>query len=704
MRVVRTLSRRSWILRCALAGIAVGVLTVLPDMPASAAASFTEPASDFVGTNQVVLQGTKDSGSALVLQRAGAGVVCTISASTATTWQCPALAVPNGEQTFTGDETLADDSVEPLDPLVLRVLGPPSLNGSGGEVTTTGRFTGLAEPGSSIQLQSSGNGPTQVHSCPPAVGSGFWSCVVALPEGEHEVRARQSLPSLGAEYSTFSPATTATIDRTSPAPPIISSPEDGDAVTGPEVVVSGTGEPDARVQVFTNGDIACGAEVDSFGRWTCTIALSRPGNWTVQALQRDIAGNFSAASARVGITASSTDAGQGNGGSPGSAPPPGSTPNDPDSADSDSARTPSPDPTSPPPSSPAPGDGGSAPPADGGLNSNWGTATGFGGSLPSAEQIVERGGWLIAPLVALAYLVFIALPLRAYATIVGPRLGTLPWRVTGRNRDDAIRSRSDAPGTGEHGADDAEASESTPERPLFSPVVVIVGTFVAAALIAALSGGITAEVRYLRLVAAIGLGLVLINIIGVALPARLAGRLVRTPVVVRLLPGILAVALLAALLSRFLELQPPVLLGVLLTALAVEPARLRARGAVAIAQIAGVATLALISWAAHTLLTPSLGFWMTFAAETMAAIALGGFGSLLVLLLPIRPFPGRELYSISRWGWVAVALTSATITGAIVASGASFPLLALGLIAAATAAVLTALSVWVRWVAPALDR
>ena len=141
----------------------------------------------------------------------------------------------------------------------------------------------------------------------------------------------------------------------------------------------------------------------------------------------------------------------------------------------------------------------------------------------------------------------------------------------------------------------------------------------------------------------------------------------------------------------------------LITDDALEPARLRARGGVAIAQIAGVATLSLLAWAAHTLLTPTFGFWETFAAETTAAIALGGFGSLLLLLLPIGGLPGRELYAISRGGWAVVALTSASITGAIVASGASFPLLALGLIALGIAAVLTALTVWVRWVAPALD-
>ncbi len=692
MRMARSSSPARWMPRAAIVATVAAALAVLPSAPAAAAASFTEPASDFTSTGQVVLQGTKSAGSAVELSRAGAGVVCTITASSATTWQCPTISVPNGEQTFTGVETLADDSVEALDPLVLRVLRPPALDGSGGQVTTTGRFTGQAEPGASIQLQSNGAGAPQQHSCPDAVGSGFWSCVVILPDGEHEVRARQSLPSLGPEYSTYSPATTATIDRTPPAAPLITSPQNGDAVSGPAVTVEGDGEPDARVQVFTNGDIACEADVEASGEWTCTLGLPGPGDWTLQALQRDVAGNFSSASARVDITASprDPDAGSGSPGGPGAPPAPAPQPGDTGSPEPDG--TPTPGPTEPSPSNPAPG--APAPPfggggGDGSPTSNWGTETGFGNSLPSAEQIIERGGWALAPLVALAYVLLIALPLRAYATIVGPRLGTSPWRLTGRNRQD------DEPDE-EHPSEDVE-------RPLLSPLLVVVATFAGAALIAALSGGVAAEVRYIRLMGAIGLGLVLLNLLAVVVPARIAGHVLRAPARARLLPGILIVALFAALLSRFLDLQPPVLLGVLLACLALEPARLRARGGVAIAQIAGVATLSLLAWAAHTLLTPTFGFWETFAAETTAAIALGGFGSLLLLLLPIGGLPGRELYAISRGGWAVVALTSASITGAIVASGASFPLLALGLIALGIAAVLTALTVWVRWVAPALD-
>ena len=51
------------------------------------------------------------------------------------------IAVPNGVHEFTGDETLADDSVVPMTPLTLRVLAAPALDGAGGSLLTTGRFS-----------------------------------------------------------------------------------------------------------------------------------------------------------------------------------------------------------------------------------------------------------------------------------------------------------------------------------------------------------------------------------------------------------------------------------------------------------------------------------------------------------------------------------------------------------------------------------
>lgn len=645
----------------AIASIAAVGLALVPADPAAAAAAFDVPASDFVAGSSVTLSGTKDAGSTLVIRRAGQ-VICTVADPDALTWECTGIAVPNGVHEFSGNETLTDASVAPMAPLTLRVLAAPALESVGGSLLTTGRFSGSAVAGASIQLQSVGPGGTIDHPCPAALPDGFWSCAVALESGQYQVRARQSSAAIGPEFSAYSAAVAVTIDRSAPAAPTITSPRSGLSTTR-TVTARGGGESDALLQVFIDGTLACETIVSPSGSWACPVRWPRPGAFTLQALQRDAAGNFSSSSPRVEVRfeppAPLDDV---------AAP---SLPNPTEST------IPLPTPSIPQaPGAPSPGpDTGADPPA-----SNWGTPTGFGSALPTAEQVAMRGGWAVAPLAGLAYLLLVALPLRAFATHVLPRLRRPGITLTGRNRG-------------------ARADEPVAAVP--SPLVVAAGALGGAAIIAALSGGVDAEVRYLRLTAAIGLGLLLLNLIGVLLPARIAGRVGRADVVVRLLPGILLVALAAALISRFGGLQPPLLAGVLIAASAAFGAGRRAQAGVAVAQTSGVAALALFGWAAHDVLTPSTGFWMTLASEAAAAVALGGLGSLLMLLLPVGPLPGRTLYGASPPAWAAVALVSATVAGAILVSGPAFPLTALVLAGAAFAGVLVAAVVWTRWVAPA---
>lgn len=656
----RTTARRGLAALVAVA-IAALPLALLPAAPAAAAAAFDVPPSDFVAGSTVTLSGSKDLGSTLVIRRDGQ-VVCTVTDPDAVVWECSGIAVPSGVLEFTGEETLADASVVDLAPLTLRVLAAPAIEGGGAAVTTTGLFSGSAQPGARIQLQSTSGGGTTVHPCPDALDSGFWSCAVDLASGAYQVRARQSSPAIGPEFSEYSAAVSAVIDRTAPSAPTITSPRPGTTPLG-VVTARGGGERGALLQLFVDGALVCETRVSSSGSWECPVRWPGAGEYTVQALQRDRAGNFSASSPRVDVRyAPPTAPAEGDGDVGASAPPP----------EPEQSAAPSPPPLtpqSPPPSAPAPP-----------VGVNWGTPTGFGGSLPTAADVIERGGWLVAPLAGIAYLVLVALPLRAFVTHVRPRLRGRRLALTGRNRG---------------------LSADEPRAAVFSPRLVAIGTLGGAAIIAALSGGIDGEVRYVRLTAAIGLGMVLLNLVGVLVPARIAGRVARVDVVVRLLPGILLVALAAALLSRFGGLQPPLLAGVLIAASAAIGSGRRAQAGIAVAQTSGVAALALVGWAVHDVLTPSTGFWMTAASETAAAVALGGLGSLLMLLLPVGPLPGRTLYAVSPPAWAMVALTSATVAGAILVSGPAFPLAALMLAGAATGALLSAAVVWVRWVAPA---
>ena len=155
----------------------------------------------------VELQGTKDAGSSLVIRRAGqSGIICNIPASDAEAWTCPPLQVSNGAIDFTAVQTLDDDSTVALPTLRLRVLGPPVVSSNGGRIVTAGRVVGQGQPGARLQVQTIGANGTVTHACPDVLPDGFWSCALSsqnAPGGEYQVRARQSLPSLGSEFSVF---------------------------------------------------------------------------------------------------------------------------------------------------------------------------------------------------------------------------------------------------------------------------------------------------------------------------------------------------------------------------------------------------------------------------------------------------------------------------------------------------------------------
>lgn len=665
-----------------LAVLAVAAGVLVPAAPASAAAAFTTPDDAFFPTNSVVIQGQKDVGSTIFITAPDGTAYCSVVDPDQTEWACPPLTLPNGSATFRGEETTAE-GVIPLDPITVRVLGAPQVDGSGAAAVTTGRFTGTAEPNAIVRLSLNGPAGTIERDCPDALPSGFWSCVVdaaSAPTGQYSVRAGQADAGHPGDFSAYSSAVSVTVDREIPASPVVSAPETGTRTTDGRLEASGTGEPGATVQVFASGSLLCETRVSASGAWSCALGLPSPGEWSLQVLQIDPAGNFSAPTAPLTVLAGPAGAtpAPSSPGAP-SPRPPGETPSPSPTQEADG--TPSPSPSAPDDggASPSPGPLTPSPAPPGPDATNWGTPSGFGNALPTLAQVAERGGLLLGLLVALGYLLLIALPIRAFSTVALPRLRSRGPRMLGRNRPAVVDT-----------------------EPLLSPTVTAVAVFGVAALLAALSGSVAWEVRYLRLTAAIGIGLLVLNAVGVSLPARLAGRAARAPVTVQLLPGILFAAAAAAVLTRFGELRPALLIGVLLVASAAGTVRMRARVGVASAQLGGVAVLSLLAWAAHDLLTPSTGFWISLASETAGAIALGGFGSLLLLLLPVGLYPGRALYAVSRPLWVVAALLAGAVAGAIFAAGANFPLLLLTLVAAAVAAVLMAITAWVRWVEPSL--
>lgn len=87
-----------------------------------------------------------------------------------------------------------------------------------------------------------------------------------------------------------SPAVTFFVDLLAPGAPIVSSPLAGSSVGGPNVVVLGTGEPNARIRLRDAGDIIVTSQIEPNGTWSVSIARpDGPVSLTAEVL--DQAGN-----------------------------------------------------------------------------------------------------------------------------------------------------------------------------------------------------------------------------------------------------------------------------------------------------------------------------------------------------------------------------------------------------------------------------
>src|SRR5690606_33027279 len=113
------------------------------------------------------------------------------------------------------------------------------------------------------------------------------------------------------------------------------------------------------------------------------------------------------------------------------------------------------------------------------------------------------------------------------------------------------------------------------------------------------SGGVTGEVRYLRLTAAVGIGLVIINIVGVALAARLGYLWQKIDGRLRFAPLLLAAAGITGILSRTTGLTPPIVTGAIIGVAFTPEATRRQRALVQLLQPVALLTLGIAGWVGH---------------------------------------------------------------------------------------------------------
>ena len=296
--------------------------------------------------------------------------------------------------------------------------------------------------------------------------------------------------------------------------------------------------------------------------------------------------------------------------------------------------------------------------------------------MPTPAELLGGGNWPLIPLTAALFIVLIAVPLRLLATASHGRLPSRP-QLFGRNQDAGAEVRG-----------------------RWSPWLTGALSVAAAAGLVVLATGVGAEVRYIRLTAAVAVALAVLNVVGVAVATRAASRAQRMAGRLRFLPLLLLAAALVALISRVAGLEPPLIAGVVIGMTFGAPLAARARAMVNLAELAAVAGLSILAWIAHGALGTVTGFWASFASETLAALCLSGVGSLVILSLPIARLPGRVILEWSLPPRIAT-IAGSTALAASVALGNSvvdFPAMTWLLAAAAFAAVSVATWAWFRFV------
>ncbi|MBC7761500.1 MAG: Ig-like domain-containing protein [Candidatus Saccharibacteria bacterium] len=679
----------------AITGFAAQSVVLMGAAEIAPGANFSFDAPTFSPTNAVRLTGTKDAGSSVVVTRQSTGStpLCTIPASSDTDFSCIAALANGGAITLTAVQTRDGVASDPRS-ATIDVLGAPTMDGTEG-FHTTGIVSGYGFAGSTVTpVFDDGT----IGCSSTATDTGFWSCPLTVPSGDYVVRVQQSRADLGGgASSSLSGSVTLVVDRDAPARAVITSPAAGSRVTSATVTITGTGEAAPSrfggvADLYLDNAPACQSRIVD-GAFSCALEGVTPGTHTLRVIQRDAAGNYSAPSQPITVyfgVKNGSSSSPPNSSDPSASPPSSS---DPPSSDSSASPPSSSDPSASPPSeqpsgppSAGPGPYNFAPAAPpGGSGDNWGTPTAFGAMLPTLSSSATAGNMLLVPLLALAFVVLVALPLRLLTGALGGHFRIPSIQFTGRNRSRITASA-------------AAAATSTPVNRWLAGAIPLA----AAAGLILIAGGVDDQVRYLRLAIAVVVGLAVLNVVGVAIATRLGSTAQGVSGRLRFVPMLLLAVLLAAVLSRATGIQPPVIAGVLIGVSFAETVGVRARAIVSLVEISAVTALASVAWLLHALFVSPEGFWPLLATESLTTIALAGLGSVVVLVLPIATLPGRAVFEWSRPAWLATVSVVALLASAVLlgVAGTAFPIIGAVLTAGAFAALSVAVWGWLRFVDP----
>lgn len=220
------------------------------------------------------------------------------------TWSLISTALEDGPHTITATQADAQDNVSPASrPVVFRVdtarpQAPTITDPDTGDhvADSTPQVTGTGEPGNTLTVILTDHNGNETRYDTVVGLDGTWRVTPTspLPDGRTTITAIQTDPA-----GNVSPASDPVVVRidTTPAPPLILNPSDGDTVDQ-NPTVEGTGAPGATVTVHVDGKPIDTATVDAGGLWSAPVGSSLPcGTATLTATQTvdGVAGRFSGA-------------------------------------------------------------------------------------------------------------------------------------------------------------------------------------------------------------------------------------------------------------------------------------------------------------------------------------------------------------------------------------------------------------------------
>jgi large repetitive protein len=277
------------------------------DLSAPPAPIVTSPMpGDFLNSSIVEIAGTAEPNVNVRIREAG--ILRTTTAATASGTFSTTLPFNDGAHTIevTSMDAAGNLSGSAFVPFTVDTVAPPKpviLAPRTNDFVNTNPvvMSGTGEAGSVVRIFEG----TVVIGSASVSGAGTWSTAISFTQAAHSVRAAAF--DAAQNQGPLSPYTSFTVDTTPPPAPVITAPAASSTVTTSSVLIAGTAEPGATVQVKEGLTTIGTAGADGSGDWDVVVTMTN-GSHTINARAQDAALNLSAVSASRTFTVSvSTD-------------------------------------------------------------------------------------------------------------------------------------------------------------------------------------------------------------------------------------------------------------------------------------------------------------------------------------------------------------------------------------------------------------